>query len=150
MAMLPKKKSMAEELEDMRRAMDRIRDRYSGDFFPAAFGDEWIPPLDLADNGDCFVAEIEVPGVRPRNIDIAVTAEKLTISGEKKQKKVEEEGYHLIERRYGKFSRSIHLPSSVNPDQVEAHYKDGVLRITMGKKGKAKSILALSFPFSLV
>jgi HSP20 family protein len=85
------------------------------------------------------VGEIEIPGVRPRNIDISITADRLTISGEKKQKEEEEElTYHMIERRFGKFSRSIRLPASMNPDQVEAYYKDGVLRIAMGKKEKAK------------
>ena len=137
--MLPTKKTINDEIDDMRQAMDRIWDRCSGDFFPSAFGKEWIPPVNLADTGDCLVAEIEIPGVRPRNIDISNTADRLTISGEKKQKEEEEElTYHMIERRFGKFSRSIRLPASINPDLVEAYYKDGVLRIAMGKKEKAK------------
>ena len=138
--MLPTKKTISDEIKDMERAVDRIWNRYSGEFFPSTFEQEWFPPLNLADSGDCLVAEIEAPGVRPGNIDISITEDRLTITGEKKQKKEEEEfDYHLIERRYGKFSRSIHLPFSVNPDQVAAYYKDGVLRITMGKKEKAKA-----------
>jgi HSP20 family protein len=140
MATLPTKKSITEELAGMHRAMDRIWDRYSGEFFPSTFEQEWFPPLNLADTGDCLVAEIEIPGVRPRDIDISITEDRLTISGEKKQKKEEEKlDYHIIERRYAKFSRSIQLPSSINPDQVATYYKDGVLRITMGKKEKAKA-----------
>ena len=138
--MPPTKKTVTQELEDMRRAMDRIWDRYSGEFFPSTFEKKWFPPLNLAETGDCLVAEIEVPGVSPGNIDISITEDRLTISGEKKQRKEEEElEYQMIERRYGKFSRPIQLPSLVNPDQVEAYYKDGVLRITMAKKEKAKA-----------
>lgn len=137
--MLPMEKSMTEELADGRRAMDRIWDRYSGDFFPSAFGEELIIPVHLADAGDYLVAEIEIPGIRLRNIDISVTEDRLTISGEKKQKNEKEmPDYHTIECRYGKFSLSIHLPLSVTPDQGEAYYKDGVLRITIGKQEKDK------------
>ena len=135
--MLSEKKTATVGLKDMRRAMDRIWDRYSGEFFPSTFEQGWLPPLNLAETGDCLVAEIEVPGVRPGNIDISITEDRLTISGEKKQDE-EELDYHLIERMFGRFSRPIRLPASINPDQVEACYKDGVLRITMGKKEKAK------------
>lgn len=137
--MLPMEKSMTEKRADGRRAMDRIWDRYSGDFFPSAFGEELVLPVNLADTGDYLLAEIEIPGIRLRNIDISVTEDRLTISGEKKQKNEKEiRDYHMIECRYGKFSLSIHLPLSVNPDQGETRYKDGVLRITLGKKEKHK------------
>ena len=140
MAMSHGKKSIRGEFEDMQRSIDRIWDRYSGELFPSTFGAEWFPPLTLADTGNCLEAEIEIPGIRPRNIDISMTEDRLTISGEKKQRKEAGEfDYQMIERRYGKFRRSIHLPSSINPAQVEAYYKDGVLRIIMGKKVKAKA-----------
>ena len=89
--MQAKQKTVTEEVEDMRRAMDRIWDRYSGEFFPSNFEQKWFPPLNLAETGDCLVAEIEVPGVKPGDIDISITEDRLTISVEKKQKKDEEE-----------------------------------------------------------
>ena len=138
--MSAKKRTITDEINNMQRSIDRIWNRYSGEFFPSTFDQEWSPSLDLADTEDCLVAEIEIPGVGPGSINISITKDRLTISGEKKQKKVEEElDYHMIECRYGKFSRSIRLPASIKPDQAEAYYKDGVVRITMGKKEKAKA-----------
>ena len=124
----------------MRKEMDRIWDRFSQEFSTSTLEQDWNPPLDLMENGSSLVAEIEVPGIDPDNIDISITADVLTFTGEKK-KEAEDNGktYHLVERTYGKFNRSIRLPATVNPDQVEARYKDGILKITLGKTEVAKS-----------
>ena len=75
----------------------------------------------------------------PKDLDISVTGDVLTISGEKKREREEkEQNYHLVERSYGKFSRSVRLPSTVDPDRVEASYKDGILTITLDKTKQAK------------
>ena len=137
--MLIKSRSVKGELEHMRKEMDRIWDRFSQDFSNSSLEQDWNPPLDLMETGSSLVVEIEVPGINPDNIDISVTADVLTFTGEKK-KQAEDKGksYHLVERTYGKFSRSIRLPTTVNPDQVEALYKDGILKITLGKTEAAK------------
>ncbi len=137
--MLIKSRSVKGELEHMRKEMDRIWDRFSQDFSTSTLEQDWNPPLDLMETGSSLVVEIEVPGINPDNIDISVTADVLTFTGEKK-KKAEDKGksYHLVERTYGKFSRSIRLPTTVNPDQVEALYKDGILKITLSKTEAAK------------
>jgi HSP20 family protein len=89
---------------------------------------------------DSLAAELEVPGINPDDIDISVTPDLLTVTGEKKQEPgAQEKNYHVMERAYGRFSRSISLPNAVNPDRVEARYKDGILRITMGKGKAVKS-----------
>jgi HSP20 family protein len=76
----------------------------------------------------------------PKDINISATGDVLTVSGEKKREREEKEhDYHLAERSYGKFSRSVRLPSTVNPDRVEASYKDGILTLTLGKKEQAKT-----------
>jgi len=131
---------MMKELERMRSEMDRIWERFSTGVPSSTHDREWVPTLDLADTEDNLVAEIEVPGVSPGEIDIVVTEQKLTISGEKRQQtETGEPSYHLLERRYGKFNRSIILPSAVDPNRVEASYEDGVLRVTMGKTEKTRS-----------
>ena len=137
--MLIKSRSVKGELEHMRKEMDRIWDRFSQDVSTSTLEQDWNPPLDLMETGSSLVVEIEVPGINPDNIDISVTADVLTFTGEKK-KQAEDKGksYHLVERTYGKFSRSIRLPTTVNPDQVEALYKDGILKITLGKTEAAK------------
>ena len=138
--MLPSPRSMMKELERMRSEMDRIWERFSTGVPPSRHEREWVPPVDLAEIEDRLVAEIEVPGVSPEEIDIVVTEQKLTISGEKSQQtEAEEPSYHLSERSYGKFSRSIVLPAAVDPNRVEAAYRDGVLRVTMGKTEKTRS-----------
>jgi HSP20 family protein len=120
--------------------MDRLWERLTGDYDLSTYESAWAPSLDLADRGEGLVAELEVPGLDPRDIEISLTGDTLTISGERKREREEKhEAYHLVERSYGKFSRSIRLPATVNPDRVEASYKDGVLRITMDKIEPAKT-----------
>ncbi|MBW1982210.1 MAG: Hsp20/alpha crystallin family protein, partial [Deltaproteobacteria bacterium] len=121
--MLPTLRSTMGELEHVRREMDRLWERFTRDFVPSTFEHDWIPSLDLSDTGESLVAEVEVPGMDPKDIDISVTGDVLTISGEKKREREEkEQAYHLVERSYGKFSRSIRLPATVDPDRVEASY----------------------------
>jgi HSP20 family protein len=118
--------------------MDRIWNRFSRE--SAAYERDWNPSLDLMETEASLVAEVEVPGINADDIDISVTSDMLTVTGEKKQQTDEQgKNYHVLERAYGRFSRSIPLPTAVNPDRVEARYKDGILRITMGKSQGAKS-----------
>jgi HSP20 family protein len=82
----------------------------------------------------------EVPGMDAKDISISLTGDVLTIKGEKKQEKEEkEEDYHVVERCYGSFSRSIRLPAEVESGKVEASYKHGILRITLPKSEKVKA-----------
>ncbi len=80
----------------------------------------------------------ELPGMDQKDIDISVTANRITIKGEKKSEKDEkkdEEGrqFHRIERSSGSFERSMSLPFDINPDNVGAEFKDGVLTVTLAK-----------------
>ena len=81
----------------------------------------------------------EVPGMDPKDIDISLSDGLLTIKGEKKQEREEkEENYHLVERSYGAFTRSIRLPKEVQSDKISASYKNGVLKVTLPKSEEAK------------
>lgn len=138
--MLPALRSQLGELDRMRREMDRIWDNITRDRYPSTFEQDWVPSLDLSDTGDSLVVELEVPGMDSKDIDISITGNVLTVSGEKKRKREEKEhNYHLVERSYGNFVRSVRLPSTVDPDRVEASYKDGILTITMDKVEQAKT-----------
>jgi len=120
--------------------MERIWDRFSSDLSTSTLERDWNPSLDLMETEDSLAAEIEVPGINPGDINISVTPDLLTVTGEKKQEPgAQEKNYHVMERAYGRLSRSIALPTKVNPDRVEARYKDGILRITMGKSKAVKS-----------
>jgi len=140
MVMLIKSGSVRGEIERMRREMERIWDRFSSDLSTSTLERAWNPSLDLMETEDSLTAEVEVPGINPGDINISVTPDLLTVIGEKKQEpEAQEKNYHVMERAYGRFSRSIALPTTVNPDRVEARYKDGILRITMGKSKAVKS-----------
>ncbi len=129
------------ELEKMRREMDRLWDSIfegrSGRS-PEELG-EWHPTLDISETKNDFVVKAELPGIDSKDIDISLTNDVLTIKGEKKQEKDEKnENYHLVERSYGSFVRSVRLPGEIQSDKISASYKNGILRVTLPKSEAAK------------
>ena len=99
----------------------------------------WALALDVAENEDNFVVKASLAGIDPDDLDITLTDNVLTIKGEIKEEKEKEEGvYHLRERRYGMFQRSIALPVPVNAEKIDAVYKDGVLTLTIPKVEEIK------------
>ncbi len=128
------------EFERMRREMDRLWDSFF-ERRPAGTEDErdFLPALDLAETANELVVKCEVPGLEPKDIDISLSDGMLTIKGEKKQEREEKEAdYHLVERSYGSFTRSIQLPKDVQGDKISASYKNGLLKITLPKSEEAK------------
>jgi HSP20 family protein len=112
-------------------------DRFFADFaLPSiAFEDtEWMPAFDVSETDKELIVKGEVPGMDKKDINITVSDGMLTIRGEKKhEKKEENEQYHHVERRYGAFSRTMRLPHEVEADKVDATYKEGVLSIRLPK-----------------
>jgi len=129
------------ELERMRREMDRLWDSFFEER-PRKKGEEigeWMPAIDLSETNNDIIMKAELPGIDPKDIDISLTNDVLTIKGEKKQEKEEkEEDYHLIERSYGSFIRSIRLPKDVQSDKISASYKNGILKVILPKSEEAK------------
>jgi HSP20 family protein len=131
-----------EDVEKGRSEIDRLMDTFlfgvpqRGDFWEEA---EWLPAVDVAEMENEIVVNVEAPGMDPKEFDISLSEGTLTIRGEKKQDRVEkEENYHLTERRYGTFSRSIPLPQEVESDKISASYKNGVLTVKLSKSEEAK------------
>ncbi len=123
--------------ERMTRLFDEIFPRV-GRMEIEPFGG-WIPPVDIYETPDKVVIEAEVPGVEKDNIKIEYSNGILTIKGERKlEKEVKEEDYHRLERAYGSFQRSFSIPSTVDPDKINAVYKNGILKIELPKQEKAK------------
>jgi len=99
----------------------------------------WIPPAEVEETGEHIRYVFEVPGIRPEELDVTVERNVLTISGEKKAERSEENAtYHLTERRYGRFTRSFQLPARVDADAVTARYENGLLTITLPKVPAAR------------
>jgi len=101
---------------------------------------EWTPALDVSESDDAVLVHAEIPGIDPKEIEISVVGDTLTLRGEKKDE-TEQKGrnYHRVERRYGAFTRSLTLPASVDPDKVEATARQGVLEIRLPKREEAKA-----------
>jgi len=129
------------EFERVRRQMDRFWDSFlEGDLRRRSEEEgEWLPSLDVAETKNELVVKAEAPGLDPKDIDISLSDGLLTIKGEKRQEKEEKEAnYHLVERSYGSFIRSVQLPREVQSDKISASYKNGILKITLPKSEEAK------------
>ncbi len=126
-------------MRELRREIDRLFEDFLGERSLAPEM-EWTPSVDISETKDAVIIKAELPGLDPKDIDISLRGDILTIKGEKKQEVEEkDENFHRIERRYGFFSRSIPIPAEVDADRIEATYKRGVLRIVLPKKEEAKA-----------
>jgi HSP20 family protein len=100
---------------------------------------EWNIPLDVAEKEDAYLVTATVPGVNPDEMEITLEDGVLTLKGEIKNEDVIEDGkYHVRERRYGSFNRSIRFPIAVDTDAVEATYNNGILSLNIPKAEAAK------------
>ncbi len=99
----------------------------------------WRPRVDIKETIDGYEILADIPGLDKKDIKISLHDNVLTLKGDRKitEKKDNEHSYH-VERLYGSFSRSFTLPEKVNPDNIKANYKDGVLRITLQKSEETK------------
>jgi len=111
-----------------------------GDLGQTAVANVMVAPVDLYETDEALVLEMAVPGLSAEEIDISLEGNKLTIRGE--HKAVEDQGvrrYYLQEIPHGSFVRSFTLPVEINPDEVKAEFKKGVLRLTMPKAETARA-----------
>lgn len=130
------------DLISFRGAMDRLFDEALGGSL-GSYGAMGSPAIDMYQTDDDVVVKATLPGVEGKDISISVTGDVLTIRGEVKSDRQEDHAeYHLRERRYGSFSRSLPLPTAVKADKAEAQFENGILRLTLPKaeEVKAKSI----------
>ena len=82
---------------------------------------------------------MELPGVDPKDVDVRVENNVLTLRGERKfENEVKREHYHRVERAYGTFSRSFTLPNVVDTEKIKADYRDGILQVSLPQKEEAK------------
>lgn len=99
----------------------------------------WAPNVDIFENENELLVKAELPGVDPKDVELNVEGNVLTISGERKLEfEDKKEHYHRVERAYGTFTRSFSLPRLIDESKIEADYKDGVLTVHVPKHEKAK------------
>jgi HSP20 family protein len=120
---------MEEEMEDL---VERF---WGGDGGQLGF----LPTADVVETENQFEVTVDLPGLKPEEVNVELKNGELWISGKREEEK-EEKGktYHRIERRHGEFRRVLPLPSTINEEQIEAKFEHGVLRITVPKTEEAK------------
>ena len=133
-------------MSKFRSEIDQLFDQFFSD--PFGFGlrtpsegwaGTWVPTLDISESENEVTIRAEIPGVDPEDLDISVSGDYLTLSGEKKEEtEEEEENFYRSERRFGQFRRQVALPSFVDKEDVSAEYKNGILVIKLKKTAEAK------------
>lgn len=118
-------------------------DRFFNDLEPGRYRPEasrgWLPAVDIHEDSEGLTFTAEVPGFSKEGLNISVEDGTLTISGER-DRQDEEEGrqFHRVERSYGRFERSFSLPANVDPANISASLKNGLLTIAIPKRDEAK------------
>jgi HSP20 family protein len=104
---------------------------------PAA--QRWAPAMDLVETEDHYLLKADLPGMTQDNVAIEFNDGALTISGERQADyERAEKGFFRLERSFGKFSRSLTLPDGIDPDRIDATFRDGVLEVTIPKPEQRK------------
>jgi len=123
----------------LRHEMQDLLGRFWGEPQDAWWSGQIAPPVDLAETDNAFEVRMDVPAMNAKDFEIHVNGNVVTIGGERKEEK-EEKGktWHRVERRTGKFSRTMTLPCNVNEDEVAAEYTGGVLSVKLPKSEEAR------------
>ena len=110
-----------------------------GELIEKELGSEWTPSVDISETEKEVTVKAELPGIDKKDIEISLNENYLVIKGEKRGE-TEETGkhFHRVERSYGSFYRSLLLPATVEKDEIDATYKDGVLTVVLPKSEEAK------------
>ena len=114
----------------LRREIDRLfEDAFTRD------GQSWTPAVDIKETENELTVELELPGLKPENVEITAENGLLTIRGEKRSERKEKEQsrYHLVERTYGSFMRTFQLPQGIDEEQIAAEYDNGILSLRIPK-----------------
>ena len=125
--------SPLERLYALQREIDRAFET------PSNGASAWVPPMDITETADEVLCHIEVPGLKPDDIEIRMEDSRLVVTGEKKfEERQEEGGYRSVERQYGRFERSFSLPRTIDTSSVRARHEHGVLTIVLPNAEAAK------------
>lgn len=140
----------------LRNQMDRLFDEFMGDWRLPAFSRDFfsLTPFrmpapgegavdvrfDVSETDEGIELTAEIPGIEEKDIEVTVDDGVLTIKGEKRlEKETKERDYYLSERRFGRFSRAMRLPESVDLDQIRANFDKGVLTVMLPKREEARA-----------
>lgn len=132
-------------IDRMRDEFDRaLQNLWSGDggLESTLRASDWQPSVDISENGSAIQVKVDLPGIKPEDVEINVTDDRLTIKGERKEETESEDKdtkIHRVERSYGSFYRSIALPPGTKADEVVAEAENGVITINLPKGAETKA-----------
>lgn len=139
MRMLVRRDPLYREMAAWRNAVDRMFDDAVENSGLWNRSSTWALALDVAETENDFLVTASLPGINPDELEITLSDNVLTIKGEMQASEdIENAQWHLRERRYGSFQRSITLPTPVNADTIEAGYNEGVLTLNIPKVEEVK------------
>lgn len=130
-------------MTELENEMDRWFRESPLDWDTSYEGYDFSPACNVKESGKEYVLEFDIPGIKKEDVKIEIDNNRLLISGERKEKKEEKDSKHFLsESYYGSFMRSFNLPTTVNENQIDAHYEDGVLTVKVPKlqTSKAKEV----------
>lgn len=142
---------LADLRQDMERVFESLREDPLGWLGQSLGSGGWLPPLDIGETAEEVVVRAELPGVKPEDLEITVTARTLVVAGEKKRRTEKKEAdYRHVETRYGSFRREVALPEGVDTTDPVAEFAGGVLTLRLKKSptGRAKRIQVKAEPAS--
>jgi HSP20 family protein len=128
-------------LLDLQRDMNRVFDDFWRGFdLPAtAFGRSVWPTLDVSETDTEYKVTAELPGVEEKDVELTVRENALTLSGDKRNEREDRDaGRYYAERFHGRFSRTLQLPTDVDPEKAAASFKNGVLTVVLPKHAQAR------------
>ena len=126
------------ELMEMQRNLSRFFGRGEGESEAAAIGN-WTPAVDIYEDESQYLLKVELPEVEKEDVKVGLENNVLSITGTRKfEHEDKRDNYHRVERAYGQFMRSFTLPNNVNPEGINAEYKNGILRLSIPKREEAK------------
>ncbi|MGB8398393.1 Hsp20/alpha crystallin family protein [Bradyrhizobium sp.] len=123
----------------LQQEIDRLFEGFSRGF-PAFTAPAAIPSMDISETDKVIEIAAELPGLEKKDVVLNIADNVLTIRGEKKSEREEKEkNYHLVERSFGSFSRTVELPTGVKPEDISAEIANGVLKVTVQKPAPRQS-----------
>jgi HSP20 family protein len=145
---LPVRREENNPFLSLHRSMNELFDHFFRDFGGAFEQPAWSrastalvsPSVDIAETDSEIAITADLPGLEEKDIEVSLDNDVLTIRGSRKEEREEKrKNYHLMERSYGSFQRTLHVPAGVDKDKVKASFKNGVLNVTLPKLPEAKA-----------
>ena len=123
----------------MQKEINRVFEDFGRGSLSTFSGSEVSPRIDIAETDGAVEVTVELPGIDEKDVEVVLRDDVLTIRGEKKSEKEEKKkDYHLVERSYGSFARSIRLPFEADSEAVKANFAKGVLKVSVAKPAEVK------------